>query len=309
MMPIPDYQSLMRPLLNAASKSVGETSVRELTTDIARSLRLSEADLTEMLPSGRQSLFVNRLNWAKSYLTHSGAIEATRRGYFCITDRGRSLLGTAPERIDLKILMQFPEFEIWLTAARQGTTKPTQYVEPQPAEINPEESIDQSFSELHGANCVDLLDRVLAASPTFFERMIVDLLLAMGYGGGSLERGLLTARSGDGGVDGIIQEDALGLDAVYIQAKRYAPGNTVDRPALQAFVGMMTGEGAGKGVFVTTSTFTSGAKAYIEKVQQRIVLIDGKAFAELAVRHNVGVRVRQTYQLKRVDEDYFSEEL
>jgi restriction system protein len=308
-MAVPDYQSMMRPLLTAAMQSSGETSVRELIPSIATALKLNDEDLAEMLPSGRQSLIANRLNWAKSYLTHAGAIEPTRRGYFCITERGKSLLKTAPARIDLKVLMQFPEFDEWLSAARQGGAKPTPSIEPTPPDVNPEESIDQSFSELHGAIREDLLERVLAASPTFFERMIVDLLLAMGYGGGSLERGLLTARSGDGGVDGVIQEDALGLDAVYIQAKRYAPGNTVDRPALQAFVGTMTGEGASKGVFVTTSTFSSGAKAYIEKVQQRIVLIDGKAFAELAVRHNVGVRVRQTYHLKRVDEDYFADEI
>jgi restriction system protein len=308
-MPVPDYQSLMRPLLVATAKFLGETSVRELSPVIATSLKLSDADLAELLPSGRQSLFANRLNWAKSYLSHAGAIESTRRGHFCITERGKSLIASASDRIDVKTLMQFSEFETWLNGSRQSISKSTQENPTYAADVNPEEAIDQSFAELQATNCVDLLDRVLEASPTFFERMIVDLLLAMGYGGGSLERGLLTARSGDGGVDGIINEDALGLDAVYIQAKRYAPGNTVDRPALQAFVGMMTGEGAEKGVFVTTSTFTSGAKAYVEKVQQRIVLIDGKAFAELAVRHNVGVRNRQTYHLKRVDEDYFSEEI
>lgn len=299
----------MRPLLSAADQFCGETSVRELTPGIAAMLKLNEEDLAKLLPSGRQSLLANRLNWAKSYLTHAGALEATRRGHFRITERGRLLLTTVPTRIDLKALMQFPEFDEWLTAARQGGTKPALYIEPAPLEMNPEESIDQSFSELQGAIREDLLERVLAASPAFFERMIVDLLLKMGYGGGSLERGLLTARSGDGGVDGVIHEDALGLDAVYIQAKRYAPGNSVDRPALQAFVGTMTGEGASKGVFVTTSTFTSGARNYIEKVQQRIVLIDGKMFAEFAVKHDVGVRVRQTYVLKRVDEDYFIDDI
>jgi restriction system protein len=308
-MPVPDFQSLMRPLLVAVCNAGDETSIRELSPLIAESLSLSESDLSEMLPSGRQSAFLNRLHWCKTFLDRAGVIKTTRRGYFHSTDRGQSLIARTTGRIDIKVLMQFPEFAAWRNENRKSDAHNGPIVEPGREEINPEESIDQSFQDLNAAIRADLLDRVLAASPTFFERMIVDLLLAMGYGGGSLERGLLTSRSGDGGVDGVIQEDALGLDAVYIQAKRYAPGNTVDRPALQAFVGTMTGEGASKGVFVTTSTFTSGAKAYIEKVQQRIVLIDGKAFAELAVRHNVGVRVRQTYHLKRVDEDYFADEI
>ncbi len=210
----------------------------------------------------------------------------------------------------MKTLEQYPEYRAWRAPAEvadAGVKSPTQIVVTQLQ--TPEEVIEQGVQTIHVDLQRTVLERFQSASPAFFERVVIDLLLAMGFGGGQLDRGLVMGKAGDGGIDGIVQQDELGLDAIYVQAKRYATGNTVGRPDIQKFVGSMTGESASKGVFVTTSRFSQEALEFVGKVQQRIKLIDGERFAELAVRHGIGVRTRQTFTLKALDEDYFDDDL
>jgi restriction system protein len=313
-MPVPDFQSLMRPLLEAAKAAGGETSIKSLAPVIATTLNLNADDLAEMLPSGKQTAFMNRLHWAKTFLDRAKLVNSTRRGYFLITQRGADLLASTTASVSMKVLELYPEYAAWRaeSTGKTGSSKSEFAQTSDPVEVQnqtPEEVIGQGVSTIEADIKKTLLERMQAASPAFFERVVVDLLVAMGFGGGKLQQALVTGKSGDGGIDGVVQQDALGLDAIYVQAKRYATGNTVGRPDIQKFVGSMTGESATKGVFVTTSAFSAEAKSFIEKVQQRIVLIDGERFAELALRHGVGVRTRQTIEIKTIDEDYFEDDI
>lgn len=254
----------------------------------------------------------NRAHWARNYLSQAGLVEAIKRGHYRITAAGTELLESGIEALSKEDLRRYPPFEQFLERSKSGGgTRASSVAEVgvpgATNDLTPEDRLLSAAAEIESALAGDVLAAVLSLSPARFEQLVLDLLLAMGYGDGDLGRGLRTSLSGDGGIDGIINDDELGLDAVYVQAKRYAPENNVGRPALNAFVGSLTGEGAGKGVFVTTSDFSREARDYVTKVQHRIVLINGDRLARLMIKHDVGVRARRTYVLRSVDEDYFSD--
>jgi restriction system protein len=306
-MAVPDYQTLMRPVLDAFAN--GATSVPEILPVLIRTFDLTPEDVEERLPSGSMTVLVNRTHWARTYMSKAGLLTSPKRGRHEITQKGRDALARFPERIDNAALMGFEGFETWRNTVKtvddlNETGSVSQAIEER---LTPEDRLSAAFAEIEATLVSEVLDAIRTMQPVKFEKLVIDLLLAMGYGGGALARGRQTRLSGDGGIDGIVNEDELGLDAIYIQAKRYAAENKVDRPALNAFVGSLTGEGATKGVFVTTSDFTQGAVDYVERVQHRIVLINGDRLARLMIRHEVGVRARQSYIIRSVDEDYFSD--
>lgn len=308
-MPIPDYQSLMLPVLTIAAE--GEARVPTASSRIADQLGLSEDERDEMLPSGAQRLLHNRIHWAKFYMSKAGLIESPRRGVFVATETGRALLATKPDRIDVELLRSYQLFVDFYTA-NTSKASPT---ESQAATVatastsTPEEQIDAAHAVLTSALRTELLTRILEQTPTFFERVIVELLVAMGYGGSHENAAMRLGKSGDGGIDGIVDEDRLGLDRIYIQAKRYAPHSSIGRPEIQGFVGSLVGLGASKGVFVTTSTFSAPAVEYVRGLQQRVILIDGARLTELMVEFGVGVRLNRVVEFKRLDEDFFSDEI
>jgi restriction system protein len=304
-MSIPDYQSLMLPVLLAASQS--EVRVGDVVDRLATELALTEEERLRLLPSGRQTLFANRVHWAKTYLTKAGLVEITRRGHFKITDRGKIALRSNPRRIDNSFLTQFEEFQNFVNGSQQeGEAIPS----PASPSIDsrtktPDEIMREAHREIDASLAQDLLHRVRGARPDFFERLIVNLLLSMGFGGSVSDAGRALGRSGDDGVDGVIDQDALGLDRVYIQAKRYAYGNNVGSGAIRDFFGSLDRRKASKGLFVTTSGFSPAAVETAQYLSKRIVLIDGEQLAKLMIRYNVGCRVEEALEIKKVDEDYF----
>lgn len=311
-MAVPDYQALMLPLLRRAVAAAGPVSIRELQPFIAEDLALSEAQLAERLRSGKQTVFHNRLHWAKQYMTRAGLLEGTRRGQFQPTPRGRALLAEGPAQINNRLLARYPEFVAWLNArdVGAGVVEPEAAATPLQSETNgatPEERIEAARRELEASLKADLLDRVRTMPPSEFEGLIIDLLVAMGYGQGSEELAEVLGGSGDGGVDGVVNQDPLGLDRVYIQAKRYREGNTVGPDAINSFIGALNIKRANKGLFVTASTFTRQAREHAERSTTHVVLVDGDRLAELMVRHGVGVVVRHTIEIKAVDEGFFGE--
>lgn len=309
-MAIPDYQTLMLPVLTFAAK--GETSVPLAEDEIARQFGLTARERDQLLPSGKQRIVHNRIHWAKFYLTKAGLLESPRRGRFMISDTGRQILASPPLRLDTKFLLTFPEFKEFHRSSMPGKTdesfSPSEPIAEPETRATPEEAIETAFNAFQAALRTDLLDRIIQNSPEFFEKAVIDLLVAMGYGGSRQNATQLLGKSGDGGVDGLINEDKLGLDRVFIQAKRYGRGNVVGRPAIQEFVGSLAGHGATKGVFVTTSNFSQQAIDYVKYLQQRIILVDGERLAALMIEHSVGVRTTRTLEFKRVDEDFFTEE-
>ena len=312
-MTIPDYQSLMLPVLQIAAR--GEIRVPAAAEVLADELGLTAEQREEMLPSGRQRLLHNRMHWAKFYMFKAGLIDQPRRGRFVASDAGRTLLAQNPARIDVKLLRQIPEFEAFYQTAILGRTPDVAEAEAGPdvpgdaiASATPEEQIEAAHQTLQSALRAELLERILQNSPGFFEQVIVDLLVAMGYGGSHRNAAEQLGRSGDGGVDGVINEDRLGLDRVYVQAKRYAPGSSIGRPDVQGFVGSLVGLGATKGVFVTTSSFSQPAIEFVRHLSQRVILIDGARLANLMIEHDVGVRLARAIEFKRLDEDFFSED-
>lgn len=309
-MAIPDYETMMRPFLAAIAN--GAKNVSEATPALKQAFGISDAEAEEVLPSGRTTVLASRAHWARTYLANAGCLTSPRRNVHVITERGRALLKKYPETIDNTVLGQFPEFVAWrFKSAPLGPMAvevgPDTASPAKAASLTPEDHIEEAYQTIETVLVGDLLNAVLSLSPPRFEQLIVDLLLAMGYGGGDRSMGERLGKSGDGGIDGIINEDALGLDAVYVQAKRYAADNKVGRPALQAFVGSLTGEGATKGVFVTTSDFSKEARDYLNKVQHRIVLVNGERLARLMIHHEVGTRARKAYVIRSLDEDYFTE--
>ena len=307
-MTVPSYQDMMLPMLELVS--AGKRTISDCLPALTQKFSLTSEDTQQMLPSGKQTLLSNRAHWARQYLSQAGLVTAIKRGHYEITGAGTDLLLSRPARINIEVLRKYPKFLDF--QQRSGRTNEgadlskVDEVSTSKSET-PDDLIAQSFAQIENALIEELLAAVIAVSPQQFEQLIVDLLLAMGYGGGDRSMSERTRLSGDGGIDGIINEDKLGLDAVYIQAKRYAPDSKVGRPALQAFVGSLTGEGANKGVFVTTSDFSKEARDYLHKVQHRIVLINGDRLARLMIQYEVGVRARKTYVLRSVDEDYFTE--
>jgi restriction system protein len=306
-MPIPDFQTAMLPVLRAFNN--GAQSVADVLPSLQAEFGVTEQEAEELLPSGRVTTLQSRAHWARTYLSKAGLLSSPNRNRHVITDAGKKLLSTDPIRIDMKTLEQFPAYLAWREKEHPSSVVPrsSPVADLNPSSETPEERMERDFTFIESSLTDDLLAAVQAMTPARFERLILDLLTKMGYGAGNLANSQMTKASGDGGIDGIINEDALGLDAVYIQAKRYAPDSKVGRPALQAFVGSLTGEGANKGVFVTTSDFSKEAKDYLNKVQHRIVLINGERLARLMIQYEVGVRALKTYALRSVDEGYFTD--
>jgi restriction system protein len=302
-MSLPSFQQLMLPALQTIGQRHDEISIAGLEDEVVKVLRISPEDRNIMLPSGNQRLISNRLNWARSYLSKAGLIELPRRGYCRATDRGRELLAEGVSEIDLGLLGRYPEFVAW-----RAQTKACEAAKDEPrVQEGPEQLIASSFELLNSELARELVERVHSFSPAFFERLIIDLLVRMGYGGGRAEMGRALGRTGDGGVDGVIKEDELGLDVLYVQAKRLDPNNGVPLCEVRDFVGGLEGHRATKGVLVTTSYFPSTAYDFIARVSKRVVLIDGEELAKLMIRHRVGVRVKDIYEVRKVDENYFIE--
>jgi restriction system protein len=312
-MSIPDYQSLMMPLLEALADG-NEHLVRDVRESIAAKLALGPTEREALLPSGKQPIYDNRLGWAKTYLDKAALIRTVRRGVYQITERGRTVLASRPARLDLAYLSQFPELEEFRRKRKddaEGVVEPESPVSPPAASgtspaSTPHEALESAYQQLRRAVETELLEAVRAASFRFFEQLVVELLVKMGYGGTLKDAGKAIGRSGDDGLDGIIKEDHLGLDAIYVQAKRWV--GTVGRPEVQAFAGSLEGVRGRKGVFITTSTFSSEAREYVSRIEKKIVLIDGERLASLMTDFGIGVTLVNTYDLKRVDGDYFSEE-
>jgi restriction system protein len=308
-MAVPDYETLMRPTLAALAN--GEPHTRSQIRDaVAAATGIGEEQLTEMLPSGKATVFGSRVGWALTYMSQAGLASRPRRGLYVISERGRRVLDEHPDRVDNKVLEQFPEF-LEFRARRNEKGEPVgTHGEPGAANVSalsPTEAIERLISDADDAVAAELLDRVLAQPPAFLERLSLRLLRAMGYGG---REALLThtGKPGDRGLDGVIRQDALGLDLVGVQAKRYDRDAAVQRPEMQAFVGALQGAQTNRGVFVTTGRFSSGAHQFAEQVAMRLVLIDGTELTRLMVRYNVGVAVRDTFELKSVDDDFFDDD-
>jgi restriction system protein len=302
-MAIPDYQSIMLPLLKFA-RDGEEHSLRETIEALADEFELTDTERTELLPSGQQATFDNRVGWACTYLKKAGLLKSTRRGYYRISERGASVLKESPAEINNTCLKQFPEFVEFQNPKQMGTEIPGE-------ETNntrtPEEEIEAAYQKVKQGLVTELLQTIKDHSPTFFERLVIDLLVKMGYGGTRKDAGQALGKSGDGGIDGIIKEDRLGLDIVYIQAKRW-DNTTVGRPEIQKFAGALQGQRARKGIFITTSTFSESALEYVSRIDSKIVLIDGETLAQLMIDYNIGVTSIASYEIKRVDSDYFTEE-
>lgn len=303
-MAVPDFQSLMMPLLRLASDGQ-EHSLAEAREGLAAQFELSDSDREEPLPSGRQAKFSNRVAWAKSYLQQAGLLLSPRCAHFQISDRGRDVLKSAPPRIDIKFLEQYPEFVEFRTPKGDVGPMPGPIPSPQPEPETPEEALEAAHLRMRVGLASELLTRVKTASPQFFERLVVELLLKMGYGGSRRDAGQAIGRSGDEGIDGVISEDRLGLDVVYLQAKKW--DGTVGRPEIQRFVGALHGKRAKKGVFITTGAFSAEAVAYVDHIDPKVVLIDGRRLTELMIDFDLPVNTAATYSVKRLDSDYFEE--
>lgn len=305
---IPDYQTLMLPLLKLVSDGQAH-QYRNLIESLAVQFEVSDAERKELLASGNQSIFDNRVGWAKTYLKKAGLIESPKRATFIITELGRQALVKRPDRIDAKYLRQFPAFLDFLKSSRiNNDNGVVEAALIDNYEQTPEELLDKAYQQIRKSLASELLTKIIDLSPTFFERLVVELLVKMGYGGSINDAGKAIGKSGDEGIDGTIKEDKLGLDIIYIQAKRWKPGNVVGRPELQKFVGALAGQGAKKGIFITTSNFTKDAREYIPRNETKIVLIDGEQLAQLMIDYNLGCTSQQTYELKKIDGDYFGED-
>lgn len=301
-MSIPDYQTIMLPLLRRLGDGA-ERSMRELIDSLAVEFRLTEEERKQLLPSGQQPVFDNRVGWARTYLLKAGLLESPRRGIVRITERGRHVLDQKPEQIDNDFLSQFEEFRDFRSRTRETVKRETP-LEPS-MNATPVESLEREYGRLREELAEELLQLVKKSSPRFFERLVVHLLVAMGYGGSHHEAAKAVGQAGDEGIDGVINEDRLGLDVVYIQAKRWeAP---VGRPEIQKFVGALQGKRARKGIFITTSTFSKDATEYANRIDTKIVLIDGRELVNLMIDYDVGVVTQITYKLKRIDHDFFEE--
>lgn len=304
---IPDYQSLMLPLLKLVSDKQ-EHKYRDLIENLATEFQVTDEERKELLASGNQAIFDNRVGWAKTYLKKAGLLDSPKRATFVITQIGLDTLKKNPDRVDAKYLRQFPAFLEFQNASRNDNETEEEIIIVETNEQTPEENLDKAYQRIRKSLASELLNRVVELSPTFFERLVVELLVKMGYGGSIKDAGKAIGKSGDEGIDGTIKEDKLGLDIIYIQAKRWRPGNVVGRPELHKFVGALAGQGAKKGIFITTSNFTKEALEYTPKNETKIVLIDGEQLAQLMIDYNLGCTTQQIYELKKIDSDYFGEE-
>ena len=303
-MAVPDFQTIMLPMLQMMADG-REYTLADMLEELGRSFALSDYDLSERIPSGRQTRFYNRVCWSTTHLKKAAIIENTRRGTFRITPRGLELLNQNIDRIDLQLLGTFPEY-VAFRAIRRTTDDSTVATESIVSDKTPDELLSESYESIRESLAAEILENIKSCSPLFFERLVVDLLVKIGYGGTLEDAGQAVGRSGDGGIDGIIKEDRLGLDTIYLQAKRWE--NTVGSPEIQKFAGALQGRRAKKGVFITTSDYSKGARDFAGAIENRIILIDGAELAELMIDYNVGVSVIANYEIKRIDSDYFVEE-
>lgn len=303
-MAIPDFQSVMRPVLAAVADGM-PVALSLLREQVANSFQLTEAEFQERLPSGKQTVINNRIGWARTYLNKAGLLHIPAKGMVQITDRGLEALRAGPERITVSWLKRYPEFASFHTARPSESSvsaEPKDSLE----EATPDEQLTSAHQALMQSLAEELLAQVRAASPSFFEQLVVDLMLAMGYGGSRKEAGSATRATGDDGIDGIIKEDKLGLDVISLQAKRWS--NTVHRPEIDKFIGALTRQRARKGVFITTSDFSAGARDAAHGLDIKVVLVDGVELARLMVENNLGCSIKQVYEVKQLDTDYFSED-
>ena len=301
---IPDYQTLMRPVLQCAAQ--GEVKIGDVVDIIAEKLSLSRDEVEELLPSGKQTRFANRVHWAKSYLKQAGLVKATRRGHFVITERGKQALADPNLQINKSFLERFEEFQAFQARTREVNSEGSfgEIIDAD-TDATPDEILRSAHRRVNAALSSELLDRVRESTPTFFEKLIVELLLSMGYGGTSEDAGRALGKSGDDGIDGVIDQDPLGVDQIYVQAKRYADGNTIGAGAIRDFFGALSLKKAHKGIFVTTSAFSPSAVQTAKDLGMRIVLIDGVHLARLMIRYNIGCRDEEILHLKKIDEDFF----
>jgi restriction system protein len=298
---IPGFQELTIPILRLAGDGK-EHTLRETYDAVGAELGLTDAERNQLLPSGTQKSFENRVSWSRFYLQKAGLLEATGRGRFRITDRGQEVLKRPPKRVDIRFFQQFEDFRQFRRMKNKQADSPVPLIV-EPDGRTPHELMEETYQELRQELAEQLLAQVKSSSPEFFEKLVVELLVAMGYGGSQVDAGKAVGRSGDGGIDGIIKEDKLGLDAIYIQAKRWE--GSVGRPVVQAFAGSLEGFRAKKGVLITTSRFSDDARQYVGQIEKRIVLIDGEQLAQLMIDHQVGVTSRSAYTIHRIDQDYF----
>lgn len=302
-MAIPDFQSVMLPLLRFCGDGNEHTN-QEALDAIAREFALTEKEQKELLPSGQQSVINNRVAWAKAHMKMAGLLEHTRRGVFRVTERGQDVLGQNPPLINLRYLRQFPEYEEARTRARKEKNA-------DPAKDNdedektPAEQLEEAYQVLRDSLATDIITQLKAASPIFFEKVVVEVLVKMGYGGSRRDAGQAIGRSGDEGIDGIIKEDRLGLDIIYIQAKKWE--DAISRPEIQKFAGALQGKRARKGIFITTSRFSDGAIEFAQNIDNKIILIDGTQLAQYMIDFGVGVATDAVYEVKRLDSDYFTD--
>lgn len=304
---IPDYQSLMLPILRLVSDKQ-EYRYRDLIEKLALEFKLTDEERKELLASGNQPVFDNRVGWAKTYLKKAGLIDSPKRATFVITELGLQTLKKNPDRIDAKYLRQFPAFLEFVHSEKTDNEAEEEPTLPETTTQTPEENLDKAYQRIRKSLASELLSKVIDLSPAFFERLVIELLVKMGYGGSIKDAGKAIGKSGDEGIDGTIKEDKLGLDIIYVQAKRWRTGNVVGRPEIHKFVGALAGQGAKKGIFITTSSFTKEALDYTPKNETKIVLIDGERLAQHMIDFNIGCTTQQIYELKKIDSDYFYEE-
>ena len=305
--PIPSYERMM-PIVLAALQDDASHSLRQVYDAVCAHYAFTPEQLSQTLPSGRQTTVRSRVGWAKTYLVKAGLIAQPKRGICLITARGKAALASG-QPIDNRYLAQFGEFVAFSLASSESSATPLAVAQQPsiPSQQTPQEQIEQALAALNNSLADELLGEILALSPRFFEQLVVDLMVAMGYGGSGQEAGQTTRYSSDGGIDGIIKEDKLGLDSIYLQAKRYTD-KTVGRPEIQSFAGALDLYKARKGVFITTSDFSREAQEYVGQIEKRIVLIDGARLTALMIEHNVGVSTRQVFAIKALDSDYFFED-
>jgi restriction system protein len=302
---IPDYQTLMLPLLRLVADG-HEHTARSLVEKLASEFHITDEERRELLTSGVQAVFDNRVGWARTYLKKAGLLESPRRATVIISELGRQTLAEKPVKIDTKFLRQFPSFLEFQNPSRNGNEQEGELSE-RSSDQTPEESLDSAYQSIRKSLASELLNKVVELSPAFFERLVVELLVKIGYGGSIKDAGKAIGKSGDEGIDGTIKEDKLGLDVIYIQAKKWK-GTNVGRPDLQKFVGALAGQGAKKGIFITTSDFTRDAIEYVPRNETKIVLINGELLAQLMVDYSLGCTTQQIYEVKKIDNDYFGDE-
>jgi len=308
-MAIPSYAALLRPLLACFAEDGELHHVREFYDRLASQFQLSIEEREFPMPSGQGPLFLNRVGWARTYLKRSGLIETVRRGFHRATARGRQALVDCPETITTEYLSRFPEFLAFAGGDQRGEEQTSVIpIATPPSGLSPEEALFASHQALRRRLASEILERTIESSAGFFERLVVRLLVKIGYGGSLRDAGEAVGQSGDEGIDGVIKEDRLGLDAIYLQAKKWAGDRRVGRPDIQQFVGALQGKRARKGVFITTASFTADAREYAARMEPTVILVDGAMLAELMIEHEVGVTTEAVYAVKRVDSDFFEED-